>query len=470
METTRRGFLKKSMVATAGLTVGAPAYIKGYMQKKPSEVINVAVAGIRSRGGYYYGGSGHTANFTKIKNSRVVAVCDVDENLFPVEIAQIEKLGGAKPKTVVDFRDLCDDKDIDAISIATPDHWHALQTIWACQAGKDVYIEKPLSWSVGEGRKMVEAARKYSRIVQTGTNYRSNRMTQKAIQLLQDGIIGKIYMGRATIFGHRRNIGRIPDSPVPAGVHWDLHRGPAPMIPFNTNHFHYNWHWYWDTATGEFGNNGVHGIDRIRVAMKKNEHPVKISCCGGFYAYDSDQEVPNLQVATFEYADGSIIEMEVRSLYTPQEEESVMFLGTEGYALLGSDSFKSFIGEKGKSGQTTTVDEKASKTLGKLQSLNLTMDDLDPDPLRQEYEKNKIEYHFVNFLDCVRSRRREDLNAEVEGGHLSTALSLLGNIAFKTGRKLIFDGKTESFPNDFEANSHLFRQEERKPFELPRVV
>jgi predicted dehydrogenase len=464
----RRGFIKNSAVLSAGIAVGMPAYIKGYAQNKPSEVINVAVAGIRSRGGYYYGGTGHTANYTKIKNSRVVAVCDVDENLFPVEIGHIEELGGVKPKKVVDFRDLCDDKDIDAISIATPDHWHALQTIWACQAGKDVYVEKPLAWSLGEGRKIVEAARKYKRIVQIGTNYRSNRMSQKAIQLLQDGIIGDIYMGRATIFGHRNNIGRIPDSTVPEGVHWDLHRGPAPMIPFNKNHFHYNWHWYWDTATGEFGNNGVHHIDRIRVAMKKNEHPVKISCCGGFYAFDSDQEVPNLQVGTFEYGDGTIIELEVRSLYTPEETESMIFLGTKGYALLGDNTFKTFVKESDKN--VNTGDEKNSKTLGKLQNLSLTMADLERDPMREELEKNETEYHFMNFLDCVRSRKREDLNAEVEGGHLSTALSHLGNIAYKTGRKLVFDGKTEKFVKDDDANAYLLRKEYRKPYVLPSEV
>jgi predicted dehydrogenase len=448
----RREFIKKSVAASAGLTVGAPAYIKGYMQNKPNEVINVAVAGIRSRGGYYYGGTGHTANYTKIKNSRVVTVCDVDENLFPVEIGWIEKLGGAKPKTVVDFRELCDDKSIDAISIAAPDHWHALMTVWACQAGKDVYIEKPLSWSLGEGRKMVEAARKYNRIVQTGTNYRSNRMTQKAIQLLHDGVIGDVYLGRATVYGHRPNIGRVADSPVPAGVHWDLHRGPAPMIPFNKNHFHYSWHWYWDTATGEFGNNGVHGIDRIRVAMKINEHPKKISCCGGFYAWDSDQQVPNFQVATFEYNNGAIIEMEVRSLFTPGDDDGLLFLGTKGYAILGGNTFKTFLGPKKQPG------------------LNLEMKDLDPDPVREDYEKNRIEYHFVNFLDCIRSRKREDLNAEVEGGHMSTSIMHLGNIAYKTGRKLIFDGKAEKFVNDKEADSYLFRDKERKPFVLPKEV
>jgi len=463
----RRGFIKKSMLASAGLTVGTPAYIKGFAKNKPSDVINVAVAGIRSRGGYY-GGRGHTANFTKIKNSRVTAICDVDENLFPQAIADIEKLGGEKPKTMVDFRDLLNDPEIDAISIATPDHWHGLQTIWSCQAGKDVYIEKPLAWSIEEGRKIVDAARKYDRIVQIGTQYRSGRMTQKAIQLLQDGIIGDIYMGRATVFGHRRNIGRLPDTPIPEGVHWDMFLGPAPYRPFNKNRFHYNWHWYWDTATGEFGNNGVHYIDRIRMAMKKNEHPVKISCSGGFYAYDSDQEVPNFQVATFEYKDGTTLELEVRSLYTPGEEESIILLGTEGYALMGASTFKAYNVPKSDM-DLKHGDEKSSKTLGELESLNLTMDDLDPDPESEELDKAGIEYHFVNFLDCVRSRRRQDLNSEVEGGHLSTTISHLGNIALKTGRQLTFNGNTEKFMNDDYADTYLTRQY-RYPYVLPKEV
>jgi predicted dehydrogenase len=446
---TRRGFIKKSAVVSAGISVGAPAYIKGFMQNKPNEVINMAVAGIHDRGGIY-GGTGHTANFTKIKNSRVVAVCDADENLFPKAVSDIETLGGQKPKTVVDFRKLLDDRDIDAISIAAPDYWHALMTIWACQAGKDVYCEKPLSYNLIEGRKMVQAARKYNRIVQTGTQYRSNRLSQKSIQLLMDGVIGDIYMGRGTIFRHRPSIGRVADSPVPAGVNWDLYRGPAPMIPFNKNHFHYNWHWYWDTATGEFGNNGVHAMDRIRMAMKINEHPSRISCSGGFYAWDSDQEVPNLQVATFEYDNGKIMELEVRSLFTP-EEAGLLFFGTKGYAILGN-SFQTFMGPNKEPG------------------LNLTAKDLEPDPVRDEYETARIDYHFVNFLNCVRSRKWQDLLADVSEGHLSTSMMHLGNIAYRTGRKLTFNGETERFVGDHEANSYLTRKEYRKPYILPEKV
>jgi predicted dehydrogenase len=222
------------------------------------------------------------------------------------------------------------------------------------------------------------------------------------------------------------------------------------MIPFNINHFHYNWHWYWDTATGEFGNNGVHAMDRIRMAMKINTHPSKINCSGGFYAWDSDQEVPNLQVATFEYENGKILELEVRSLYTP-EEGGLTFFGTLGYAVLGN-SFQTFMGQQKEPG------------------LNLTAIDLESDPLREEYETAKIEYHFVNFLDCVRSRKSEDLLADVIEGHLSTSMMHLGNIAYRTGRKLTFDGQSESFVNDDEANSYLTRKEYRKPYLLPEEV
>jgi len=443
----RRSFIKKSMAVSAGMAIGAPAYIKGFVQTKPSDIINVAVAGVNDRGGYY-GGTGHAANFTKIKNSRVVAICDADENVFSKASADIEKLGGAKPETVIDFRNLLDNKDIDAVSIASPDYWHALHTIWACQAGKDVYVEKPMSYNIVEGRKMVEAARKYNRVVQVGTQYRSNVVTLKAMQMLHEGVIGDLYMGRATVYRHRPNIGRVQNSPVPDGVHWNLYRGPAPMIPFNKNHFHYNWHWYWDTATGEFGNNGVHAMDRIRLAMQKNIHPSKISCVGGFYGYDSDQDVPNLQVATFEYDDGKIMELEVRSLYTPSDEAGLLFMGTKGYLQLGTNSFEIFLGPEKEPGP------------------GMTREDFEVN----EYVKAGIEPHFVNFLDCMRSRKWQDLAADVLEGHMSTSMMLMGNIAYKTGRKLTFDGKTEKFLNDDDANTYLTRQEYRKPYLLPEEV
>jgi predicted dehydrogenase len=451
----RRTFIKNSMMASAGVAVGAPAYIKNFVRNKPNDIINVAVIGINSQGGTHY------RNFAKIPDCRVAALCDCVDYLLPGAVEQVEKLGTPKPKTYSDYRRLLEDKDIDAVSIAAPGYWHALMTINACQAGKDVYCEKPASWNIDEGRKMVQAARKYNRIVQVGLQYRSSRITQEAIRLLREGVIGNVYMGRGTVYRHRQTIGRKPDSEIPKGVDWDLFRGPAPMIPFNENHFLYNWHWFWDTSTGEFGNNGIHAMDRIRLGMDINEHPVKISCSGGFYAYDSDQEVPNLQVATFEYANGAVMELEVRSLYTPGDD-NLLWLGTKGYAVLGNN-FQVF--------HDSSTEPMVTRGASKEPAMIVTEQDLSVDSRRAEFEKNGVNMHYVNFLDSIRNRNYKDLSAEINEGYISTAQMHLGNIAYRTGRKLVFDGKTEKFTNDDDANNYLTRPEGgRKPFNIPDKV
>lgn len=472
----RRTFIKKSALASAGIAFGAPAYIKGFQQVKPSDRINVGVIGINDRGGFY-GGSGHTANFTRIKETRVAAICDCVEFLFPKAIKDIQNLGGEVPATYVDYRKMLENKDIDVVSIATPGYWHALMEINACQAGKDVYVEKPISYTIDEGRKMVQAARKYNRIVQAGTQRRASRLNRHAIKLLREGIIGDIYMGRGTVYRSRPSIGKKPDGPVPQGVNWDLFRGPAPMIPFNENHFFYNWHWYWDTSTGEFGNNGIHYMDIIRQGMNIDEHPKKIACCGGFYAYnkESDQDVPNLQVATFEYASGQILELEVRSLPTPNEPWGNLWLGTKGYATIQND-FQVFVSGNERAainGQTSTAafstglqQDRSNKP-----SLVVTQADLEPDPLYDELIKAKIDPHFQNFVDCVKSRNQKELLADIEQGHISTAMMHMGNTAYHTGRKLIFDGKTERYVNDKEADNYLSRPDGgRKPYNIPKEV
>lgn len=472
----RRSFIKKSMLASAAI-VTAPAYIRGYAQVNPSDVINVGVIGINDRGGLY-GGTGHTANFTKIKDTRVAAICDCVEYFLPKAIKDIEGLGGQAPQTYLDYRKMLENKDLDVISIATPGYWHALMSINACQAGKDVYVEKPISYNIDEGRKMVQAARKYNMIVQAGTQRRGDKLSQKAIQMLRDGVIGEVYMGRGTVYRSRPSIGRKPDGPVPKGVNWDLYRGPAPMIPFNENHFTYNWHWYWDTSTGEFGNNGIHVMDVIRLGMNIDEHPVKISCSGGFYAYnkESDQDVPNFQVAAFEYSNGAIMETEVRSLPTPNDPFTHLWLGTKGYAIIQGNNFHIFLSNNGPAtagGQTGT----AAFSTGMQQdrsgkpSQTITQADLDPDPRYEEIRKAGIDYHFQNFVDCVKSRNYKDLITDIESGHISTAQMHLGNIAYLTGRKLAFDVKTEKFINDKEADNYLKRDGGgRKPFNIPDVV
>jgi len=490
MKLKRRVFIKNSMLASAGVAFGAPAYIKNYVQQKPSDIINVAVCGINGRG------KSHYSTFTRIKDTRVVALCDPINYLFPGAIAEIEKLGGPKPtKTVADFRNLMDDKDIDVISVATPDYWHPLITIAACQAGKDVYVEKPGSHTIDESRKMLQATRKYNRIVQMGTQHRSNRVSQKAIGLIQKGLIGDVYMGRGYEFKRRYTIGGEPDSAVPEGVNWDLFRGPAPMIPFNKNHFLYNWHWYWDTSTSELSANGIHPMDRVRIGMKINEHPLKITCSGGFYGWDSDQEVPNFQVATYEYANGKVMELEIRSLPNPGGSGNIEWYGVKGWAYLKGSTFQAWVTDDDTGHRLLSANTPpsgavqrqapAGATQGQPPSgamtgfsrgtpqptVTITMADLPFDERADELSKARIDSHFMNFVDCVKSRKREDLNSEMEEGHISTVQALLGCIAYRTGRKLTFDGKTERFVNDDNANTYLSRPGGgRKPYNIPDVV
>ena len=461
----RRDFLKTTTTTTAGLMFSFPVLKSGFRNKSPNDTINIAVIGIRGKGGMY-GGGGHYLNFSKMPNVRVIALCDIDERLFPEAVKNIEAIGGNTPKTVVDFRNLLDDKDIDVVSIATPDHWHALQTIWACQAGKDVYVEKPISHNIDEGRKMVQAARKYNRIVQVGTQNRSNEVTKKAIKFLQDGKMGSIYMGRGIVYGHRSNIGRVKDSPIPEGVHWDLFLGPAPYRPFNENRFHYNWHWYWDTSTSEFGNNGTHSMDIVRWGMNKHVHPVRIACTGGFYAYDSDQEIPNLQVATFEYDDGSIMELEVRSLFTNSEGGGPFFYSSEGWGTFRDGEFKSFFGTTQEPGPKIgeSIDDTKQPTLRNIAEAK-TKDSSSVQVRRLEYA------HFSNFIDCVRSRRWQDLNADILEGHLSTAMMHLGNIAYRTGEKLTFNPYSEKFVGEnADAGNAYMTREYRFPYVVPDEV
>ncbi len=433
----RREFMKTSSASAMGLAVASA------FGKSPAETINIAVAGIRNRGRAHY------RNFLRLPNVRVTALCDIDERLFPKAVSEVKEMSGQTPQTVVDYRELLDNKEIDAIAIATPDHWHALQTIWACQAGKDVYVEKPLAYTIQEGRKMVEAARKYNRIVQVGTQHVSDPVVRKGIQFIREGKLGEIYSAGVIVYGHRPNIGRVGNSEIPPGVHWDLFLGPAPMRPFNENRFHYKWHWFWDTSTTEFGNNGVHMMDMIRRSLDKRQHPEKIHCTGGFYVYDSDQEIPNLQMATFEYGDGVITELTVRSLYTNPEagmKSGCFFYGSEGWMQMAPGQFKSFFGPKDEPG------------------LAMTRDDLET----VSFEIRGLE-HFQNFIDCVRSRKVHELNADVLEGHLSTTICHLGNIAYRTERKLEFNAYAEKFVNDPDADRYLSRQY-RPPFDLPDQI
>jgi predicted dehydrogenase len=447
----RRSFLKDS-ASTVAAAAATPSIWRGTAKASPNDTVQVAVVGIRNRG------KAHLQNFCGMSNVNVAALCDVDERLFPESVAQVEKASGKRPKTFVDFRQLLEDKSIDAVSLATPDHWHALQTIWACQAGKDVYVEKPVSWCVEEGRRAVQAARKYNRIVQTGSQYRSNTMTQEAMRFIHEGKLGKIYMIKTFYYGFRDNIGRKPNGPIPAGVNWDLFLGPAPYRPFNENRFHYNWHWFWDTGNSDLTANGVHFVDIARWSLGTMTLPVKIHSDGGYYVFDSDQETPNIIYAWFEFEDRTMLRMEIHNLFTPiaypePQAEGIrvgaMFFGSEGWMILGPGEYRTYFGRDNKPGPRRFAREIA------------------PDPMNRQGTGD--EPHFVNFIDCMRSRKWQDLNADILEGHLSAAVCHLAEISYRTGRRLTFNPYREKFVADEEADAYLTR-DYRHPYVVPKEV
>ena len=453
--TSRREFVAKTMA------VGAPAVRTAWGLQSANSEIRLGVVGFRSRGRDHY------QEFAKIPGVKVAFLCDIDERLFPEAIKEVEALGGNRPETFVDLRKLLERKDLDAISIASPDHWHALHTIWACQAGKDVYVEKPVCHNLKEGRKMVEAARKYNRMVQTGLNRRSEQRNRAGVKFVREGSFGKTYRAKAVVFRGRTSIGRVQESSIPPGVHWDLFLGPAPDRAFTLNRFHYAWHNYWDTATAEMGNNGVHALDLVRWALAKDVHPVKVHCVGGrFVDENTDQETPNYQSAVFEYADGTLADIEVTTLPTPSfggAMQGEFFYTSKGYIT----SARNWSAVTGEFTPQTTPDPASGISM---RAVNRSFPKIEYKPGLSIPDLNEPEVsHFQNFVNCVRSRKREDLYCEVLEGHMSTALCHLANIAFRTGRRLTFDPATETFPGDAEANSLLGRKY-REPYVLPDQV
>jgi predicted dehydrogenase len=450
----RRGFIGKSAAASASLMVGMPLLQNSYGKPSPNDMVNIAVIGIRSRG------KDHYKALAKVPNLRIAMLCDIDERLLPEAVAEVEKLTGFKPKTETDFRKVLENKDIHCISVATPNHWHALITIMACQAGKDVYVEKPVSHTILEGRRMVEAARKYGRVVQTGTQSRSNLLIKKALKFVADDGLGSIHMTKGLCIKPRGNIGHVKDSAIPEGVNWDMFLGPAPYRPFNENRFHYKWHWFWDTGCADMGNQGIHQADVARWAMDVHTHPVKIHGVGKYFQYDSDQETPNVQQLSFEYKDGRILQFDVNGLACNSSGD--LKIGTLVY---GSKGWLSVENED--SGKTQVhlgeVSIRPSGGSGYKESNGPAFG------YEAGEEKDAVYLHFQNFIDCVRTRRWQDLNADILEGHISTSLCHLGNIACRVGRSLEFNPSAEKFINDEEANGYLTKMY-RAPFVLPDNV
>jgi predicted dehydrogenase len=466
-EVTRREFISRSATAAAGLAavsaIGSTGFGKPAVQKSvqtrvigANDRVNMAVIGFHGQG------QTHIEQLTKMPTVRLKTLCDIDERLFPENVKAVEAKQGVAPGTEWDMRRVFDDKDIDAISTATPNHWHALCTIWACQAGKHVYVEKPCCHNIFEGRKMVEAARKYNRMVQVGFQNRSFKEVQAAMKFLHDGGIGEVYMARGLCFKPRDPFPPLPDGEPPAEVHYDRWLGPAPKRPFNPNRFHYKWHWQWDYGCGDIGNQGPHQFDIARWGLNKNEHPVKINSTGGIFGFgDCPQQTANTQSATYEYADGKILEFEVRGLYTNYESIEMqaekgrrgiiignLFFGTKGWMHLNDTEWFTFMGRKNEPGPSCAGGEVHN-------SLVLT--------------GSGAGGIFENFINAIRSGNHKDLCSDVESGHMSSALPHMANISYRLGRCLRFDGAEEKFIDDKDANKMLTRKY-REPYVVPQKV
>lgn len=451
---------------TAGMFGAAPAISQGIIGANDRVVL--ASVGIRGQGNSLKRG------FARLTNVEIKTLADVDANLADSRIndAQLKDVPSFKPGFVQDMRRVLDDADIDAVVIATPNHWHTIQTIWALQAGKHVYVEKPSSHTVLEGRRMVEAVARYGKLVQVGTMNRSRPAVIDAIRFIHEGGLGRVYMARGLCFKPRPAIGRYPDGPLAAGeryaltvtstshepawdaaylskVDYDLWLGPAPARPFNRNRFHYNWHWHWEYGNGDSGNQGPHQFDIARWGLQKQEHPVKITSAGGYFGAPASQETPDTLTTLFEYADGRVLEFATRGGFTNTEgDRSIgnLFYGEKGWLWLEDSGrrWQSYFGPKNEPGPGTEAPGATPVPGGH------------PAP------------HPQNFVDAVRANDPKLLTCNALEGHLTSALPHLGNIAYRVGRSLRFDGRAEKFEADHEAD-RMLTKEYRASFELPRV-
>jgi predicted dehydrogenase len=437
--------------------------------------IRIALAGLNGRG------VAHLHEFCRMKNVEIAYLVDPDTRLFASRMEMVKKLGGNTPKCVQDLRTILADKNLDVVSIAAPNHWHSLLAIWACQAGKDVYVEKPCSHNVFEGRKLVEAARKYNRIVQHGTQSRSSALWAKQVAAVRSGKYGRLLVSYGYASKPRRSIGVQSSKQPPKELDFDLWLGPAPQQAYHENLVHYNWHWFWDFGNGEIGNQGAHQMDVARWAMPDGAVPKAVVSLGGRFGYTDQGQTPNTQLSVIDFGGPKIV-FEDRGLVTGKTSKVTNEFYTDEGVIKDGQFFA-----KGKK---------------------------DGEPLAEVEFSLHPHGPFGNFIDCVRSRRREDLNAEILEGHLSATLCHLANVSYQLGadarfdkpsnalgddrlvgeafesmkrhlvkaaklnladtsyhlgRKLAFDAAAEQFISDADANQRL-RGPRREPYVVPESV
>lgn len=414
MNWTRRSFL-----GAASATIALPATLRARCLGSNDD-LRIAVVGVRSRGGAHIGG------FRNLKGVRVVALCDVDENILAREVQRFEKgnekrgwPAGEKVRAYTDIRKLLEADDIDAISVATPNHWHALMAIWACEAGKDCYLEKPVSHNLREGRMIVQAARAHRRIVAAGTQCRSSVGLQQAMQFVHEGGLGEVRLARGLCYKRRGSLGKVKgDQKVPESIDYDLWTGPADLVPLRRRSLHYDWHWVWNTGNGDLGNQGIHQMDICRWALGESGLAGSVRSIGGRLGYDDDGETPNTQLVLHEYEKAPLL-FEVRGLPSGRP------------------------GKKNKQGKVgaSPMDTYRGASIGcvihgadaelRIRSYNGgTVWSKDGEKLRDFRGGGD---HFANFVKAVRSRKHSDLNADIEEGHVSSALCHLGNVSLRCG-------------------------------------
>jgi predicted dehydrogenase len=474
----RRKFLKTTSTGLAAIGA-APLILKGSGWQGANDRVNIAVIGIRGQGAI------HVNEYQQLKNVSVIALCDVDENLFPSRIKTCYTEKGLKePVTYVDLRKMLENKDIDAVSVVTTNHWHALASIWSLQAGKHVSVEKPCCHTFFEGQKLVEASGKYKKIVQDGAEQRSNPCAQTAMKYLREGKLGEVYLAKGICYKWRDSIGRYPDGYMQGGdkfaltinsniyepdytaeymkkVNYDLWLGPAPARPFNRNRFHYNWHWFWDYGCGDMGNQGVHEMDVARWGLGV-KLPTKISAMGGHVMFDDAQETPNTLKAVFEFPDPEgkgdkkkFLEFETRHWMSDPVGNHLGSGGYKNYSYMTSGDNvigNIFYGSKG-----------------------YMLKDANHWQVYMGKERTKAESgegmgnHYQNFVDAIRADDQKMLTSPIEEGFYSCALIHLANISYRLGRTINFDPEKMHAVNDPEAN-RMLTKEYRKPFVIPEKL
>ncbi len=431
----RRSFLKQAGLGAAALTSAGSVGAAG-----PNERLVVGVIGT--------GGMGmqHVRTLLARKDVQIARVCDADRTRMNDAAEAVQKATGRRPETSQDLRRVLDDKTINAVFIATPDHWHGPAAILACSAGKHVYVEKPCSHNIREGRLMIEAARKHRRVMQVGTQSRSTAHVIEAMRLLRDGAIGEVLVARVWNSQLRRNIGRQKPTQPPANLDYDLWVGPAPMVPYQANRSNPIWRWWYAFGTGDMGNDGVHDIDLGCWGLGVETHPSIVTALGGKYFFDDDQQFPDTQTVIFEYAPRAkngrkkqlIYEQRIWSPYVQEgHENGDVFYGTQGMMVLGKGSGWVQYGPRNKE-------------------------------IRRMAGRPDLTAHHTNFFECIRKGNRP--SADIEINHLATTLCHLGNIATRLQRSLRFDARAERFVDDREATALVSRDYRAGHWAVPQGV